>query len=101
MFRLDDFIKLWLAMLALGQRRLIIIAAVVLTTVAAVVGGGYLLSAPEMEVAYVGLAPQDVSRIGRALSEAGMAFDVSSDSTRLMTRRGETARCSIKWVHWG
>ena len=79
-------------MLALGQRRLIIIAAVVLTTVAAVVGGGYLLSAPEMEVAYVGLAPQDVSRIGRALSEAGMAFDVSSDSTRLMTRRGETAK---------
>lgn len=73
---------------ALGARRLTILG-VVCTLVFTLVGGGsYLLTRSNLETIYAGLAPQDVARIGKALSDAGIAYEVGLDGTRVMVPRG-------------
>ena len=53
---------------------------------AAVGFGSYYLSRPDFETLYIGLNAQDVSRIGAALKEAGVTFDVN--------RQGNAVRCA-------
>jgi flagellar M-ring protein FliF len=72
----------------LGARRLTILG-VVFTLVFALVGGGsYLLTRSSFETIYSGLSPQDVTRISKVLSEAGVAFEVGLDGTRISVSRG-------------
>ena len=56
---------------------------------------GYFLSRPALEVLYAGLDRQDVSRIGAALKEADISFDVNSDGNTVFVRYGETARARM------
>ena len=44
---------------------------------------------------YTGLIAQDVSRIGAALKEAGIAFDVNSQGTAVLVRYGQTAQARM------
>ncbi|MCL4765804.1 MAG: flagellar M-ring protein FliF [Hyphomicrobiaceae bacterium] len=82
-------------LLALGGRRLAALAIVGLTVAGAVGAGGYLLSRPELETVYGGLDARDVSRIGAALGEAGIPFDVNAEGSKVLVRRGQTARARM------
>ncbi len=80
---------------ALGVRRLVTLGLVGLIVFAAIGAAGYILSRPGEEVLYSGLDRQDVGRIGMALREANISFDVSSDGTTVLVRYGETARARM------
>jgi flagellar M-ring protein FliF len=87
--------RLWRSLLGLGARRLAALGVVGLTVFAAVGLGSYYLSRPQLEALYTGLTPQDVSRIGAALREAGIAFDVNSQGTTVLVRYGQTAQARM------
>lgn len=95
MFGLEQLERLWNGLLALGARRLAALGLVGLTVFAAVGFGSYYLSRPELETLYIGLNAQDVSRIGAALQEAGIAFDVNAQGNAVSVRRGQTAQARM------
>ena len=91
----DQLQNLIASLTKLGWRRLVALAAIGVT-VAGIVGfGGYYLSRPAFEILYAGLDRQDVSSIGSALTEAGIAFDVASDGASIKVRYSETARARM------
>jgi len=81
--------------LALGAKRLLALAISGVTVFAGVGLIGFYLSRPELETLYGGLSLQDVSRIGAALNEAGIYFDVSSDGNKVLVRRGQAAEARM------
>ncbi|MFD2251549.1 flagellar M-ring protein FliF [Pseudochelatococcus lubricantis] len=83
--------KLWGNIRDLGARRLAALAIVGLTVFLAVALGAYYLSRPEMEVLYTGLSRDDVTRIGAALRDGDIPFDVSADGTSVYVSHGNTA----------
>jgi flagellar M-ring protein FliF len=87
--------RLWSSLLGLGAKRLGALAVVGFTIFAAVGAAGYYLSRPEFETLYTGLGAQDVSRIGSALREFGIAFDVNSLGTAVLVRSGQTAQARM------
>jgi flagellar M-ring protein FliF len=87
--------KIWQNALALGARRLSLLAGTGLSILLFIGLGGYYLSAPDVDVLYSGLSQQDVSRIGAALTESGIGFDVSSDGTKVLVRPSQTARARM------
>jgi flagellar M-ring protein FliF len=87
--------QLWDSLLALGPRRLTVLGLVGLTVFTAVGFGSYYLSRPEYEALYAGLDKQDVARIGAALQEAGVTFDVNTDGTSVLVRPEQTARARM------
>ena len=87
--------RLWRSLMALGARRLATLGLVGLVAFATVGLGSYYLSRPQLEAIYTGLSPQDVSRIGAALKEAGIAFDVNSQGTAVLVRYGQTAQARM------
>lgn len=95
MLGVEQLDRLWGNLIALGPKRLAALGVVGLAVFAAVGLGSYYLSRSDMETLYSGLNSQDVSRIGAALRESGMAFDVNSEGTRVMVRRGETAQARM------
>ena len=71
-------------------------SALIGVTVFAAVGfGSYYLSRPDFETLYIGLNAQDVSRIGAALKEAGVTFDVNAQGNAVSVRRGQTAQARM------
>ncbi|NJO23210.1 MAG: flagellar M-ring protein FliF [Sphingomonadales bacterium] len=92
---LEQLDRLWRSLAALGGRRLAALGIVGLTVFSAVGLGSYYLSRPEFETLYAGLNAQDVSRIGAALKEAGIAFDVNSEGTKVMVRAQQTAQARM------
>lgn len=92
---LEQLERLWKSLLGLGARRLAALGIVGLTVFAAVGLGSYYLSRPEFQTLYTGLNPQDVSRIGAALKEAGIPFDVNSEGTKVMVRPAQTAQARM------
>ena len=86
MIALEQLERLWRSLLGLGGRRLAALAVVGMSVFATVGLGSYYLSRPELETLYAGLSAQDVSRIGAALREAGIAFDVNAQGTAVLVR---------------
>jgi flagellar M-ring protein FliF len=95
MIGLEQLERLLGNLLALGPRRLAALSLVGLTVFAGVGLGSYYLSRPNLETLYAGLSPQDVTRIGAALREAGIAFDVNAQGTAVMVRYGQTAEARM------
>ncbi|HKZ95890.1 MAG TPA: flagellar basal-body MS-ring/collar protein FliF [Hyphomicrobiaceae bacterium] len=87
--------RLWSNLLGLGARRLAALGLVGLAVFAAVGFGSYYLSRPEYETLYAGLNSQDVSRIGAALKEAGVPFDVNAEGTKVMVRSEQTSQARM------
>lgn len=87
--------KVWENLLKLGVARLAVLGTVGLTIVSVIGFGSYLLSRPDTVALYTGLTQQDVSRIGSALAEAGIAFDVSSDGTKVLVPPSSTAQARM------
>ncbi|MFD2236358.1 flagellar basal-body MS-ring/collar protein FliF [Aureimonas populi] len=76
---------------ALGTRKLAALGLIGLLVVALVSLGAYALSRPQMETLYSGLDRQDVTRIGAALTEAGIPFDVNAAGDTVLTNFSQTA----------
>jgi flagellar M-ring protein FliF len=87
--------RLWSSLLGLGGRKLFALALMGLTVFATVGLSSYYLSRPDLEMLYGGLNAQDVSRIGAALKEAGIHFDVNSQGTAVLVRRGQSAQARM------
>lgn len=87
--------RLWASVLGLGARRLAALAIVGLGVLAFVGLGTYYLSRPANEILYTGLDAQDISRVGAALTEAGIPFDVNAEGTAVMVRYGQTAKARM------
>jgi len=83
--------RLLKSLLELGARRLIALAVVGVTVFAVVILGGMYLSRPQLDVLYSGLDRDDVTRIGAALNEAGIKFDVNADGSAVLVSYGQTA----------
>ncbi len=87
--------RLWASLQKLGSRRLIALAMIGLSVFVMTGLAGYFLSRPAMEVLYSGLDRQDVNRIGAALREADVVFDVNADGNTILVRYGETSRARM------
>ncbi|KZM48026.1 flagellar basal-body MS-ring/collar protein FliF [Labrenzia sp. OB1] len=87
--------KLWANLMELGLRRLVALALIGLATIATVGAGAYYLSRPEQTVLYTGLEGEDVTRIGSALRDAGIAFDITSDGDSVMVSHAQTAKARM------
>jgi flagellar M-ring protein FliF len=87
---LQNLERVWSNLLRLGPRRLAALGLAGLAVFAATGLAGYYLSRPAQEVLYAGLDRQDVARIGAALGEAGIAFDVSPDGASVSVRYGQS-----------
>ena len=83
------------ALVGLGTRRLMILGTAGLVTFAAVGLAGVLLSRPSFELLYAGLDRQDVTRIGAALRDADVSFDVSADGASVLVPWGQTSRARM------
>src|SRR5690606_10921789 len=55
----------------------------------------YYLSRPQQEVLYTGLDKNDVGRIGSALKDAGIPYDVSPDGETVLVNYGATMRARM------
>ena len=62
---------------------------------------GYVLSRPTFEPLYSGLDRADVGRVGAALREAGISFDVSADGTSVLVPYGQTAQARMTLAEKG
>jgi flagellar M-ring protein FliF len=82
-------------LLALGPRRLAALGLVGLVVFAAVGLGSYYLSRPSYAPLYSGLDSQDVARIGAALQESGIPFDVTPDGTSVLVKPEQTAQARM------
>ena len=76
---------------SLGPKKLGALGLVGLLVVALVGLGSYYLSRPEMDTLYTGLDRTDVTRIGAALTEAGIPFDVNAKGDAILTPFSQTA----------
>ncbi len=91
----DALEKLWVSFAGLGARRLMALALVGIGVMAMLGVGGYYLSRPQQELLYSGLSRDDVGRMGSALKDAGIDFDVSADGTSLTVNYGDTMRARM------
>ena len=87
--------NLWASIAGLGMRRLMALAIVGIGVMVVLGVGTFYLSRPQQEILYSGLSREDVSRIGSALREAGIDFDVSADGATVTVNYGETARARM------
>lgn len=87
--------KLLANLMELGVKRLIALALIGLATVLTVGLGAYYLSRPQMTALYTGLEGDDVNRIGSALQDAGIPYDISSDGAAVMVSHGAAARARM------
>ena len=85
----------------LGARRVLSALGVALAVVLALLAAGWYLTRPDFEVLYAGLDREDVARIGMALQESGVPFDVSSDGTTVYAARGQTASARMQLAEKG
>jgi flagellar M-ring protein FliF len=83
--------RLWANLKGLGVRRLSALALIGVAVFATTGLAGYYLSRPTMETLYSGLDRDDIAAIGAALREAGVPFDVNTESTVVLTPAGQAA----------
>lgn len=87
--------KLWANLMELGARRLIALALIGLATIATVGAGAFYLSRPEQTILYTGLDGEDVTRIGSALRDAGIPFDINADGSAVLVSHAQTAKARM------
>jgi flagellar M-ring protein FliF len=87
--------RLLASIAALGARRIAALAFVGLIVMAVIGVGAYYLGQPQQQILYSGLTRDDVGRMGAALKEAGIDFDVTADGTTVTVNYGDTARARM------
>lgn len=91
----DVLKRLSSGLLALGWRRLVALGLTGLTVFLLVAVSSYFLTRPQREVVYSGLDQQDVTRIGAALDDAGVSFDVSVNGDSVLVDYGQAAKARM------
>ncbi|MFK4822391.1 flagellar basal-body MS-ring/collar protein FliF [Ochrobactrum quorumnocens] len=79
----------------LGARKLIALGLVGAALMGAILYTSVYLSRPSYETLYVGLSRDDVNRMGLALGEAGIAFDVKSDGSSILVPIGKAEQARM------
>jgi flagellar M-ring protein FliF len=74
--------------MALGQMRIMAMLGGTALAIAMIVAAGLYLNKPTMETVYVGLEPEDLSRVSLALAEANMDFAVGADGASILVPVG-------------
>jgi len=87
--------EIWLNLQQLGHKRLMALAAIGLFVFAAIGTSAYYLSRPEMSVLYSALQREDVNRIGAALQEAGVVFDVNAEGSQILVKPTQAAQARM------
>ncbi|CAN5118387.1 flagellar basal-body MS-ring/collar protein FliF [soil metagenome] len=87
--------RLLKSLIGLGYRRLAALALIGLTVFAVVGLGAYYLGRPSFDTLYTGLDAQDVNRVGYALSEAGIPFDVNVEGNAILVPFSQTAKARM------
>lgn len=87
--------RLWMNLLGLGPRRLAALAMIAVTVLGLIGVSAYYLSQPQLGVLYSGLENADASRIGAALTDAGISFDISADGTTVLVAPARTAQARM------
>jgi len=87
-----QFENLYQSLKGLGRQRLIALGVAGAFVFALITIGSYFASRSAYDTLYVGLTPSDVSRMGTVLTEAGIAFETSTDGTKLSVPVGDTAQ---------
>jgi flagellar M-ring protein FliF len=82
-------------LLELGPRRLMALGLIGFAVLVTVVGGAYYLSRPEFETLYTGLSREDVTRIGAALHEQSITFDVNASGDTVSVRPSQTTQARM------
>ena len=80
---------------ALGAKKLAILASVGIVVIAAVMLGAVYVNKPAFQTIYVGLEHDDVTRMGIALSEAGLSYDVNAEGNSIGVAAGQTSRARM------
>lgn len=84
-----------LALGKLGAKRLIALGLVGVALFGTILFSSFYLTRPTYETLYVGLSRDDVNRMGMALGEAGIAFDVSSDGSSVQVPVGQAEKARM------
>ena len=79
----------------LGARKLIALGLVGAALMGAILYTSVYLSRPSYETLYVGLSRDGVNRMGLALGEAGIAFDVKSDGSSILVPVGKAEQARM------
>ncbi|ALE02957.1 flagellar basal-body MS-ring/collar protein FliF [Bartonella ancashensis] len=79
----------------LGARRLVALGLVGITLFGTILFSSFYLTRPSYETLYIGLSRDDVNRIGMALGEAGIAFDVSSEGNSVQVPIGNAEKARM------
>ncbi|TCR63647.1 flagellar basal-body MS-ring/collar protein FliF [Bosea sp. BK604] len=87
--------EIWLNLQQLGYKRLAALAGIGLFVLATIAVSAYYLSRPEMSVLYGGLQREDVNRIGAALQESGIRFDVNAEGTQILVKPSQAAQARM------
>ena len=91
----DQAQQLFSSVLGLGARRLAALAFIGATVFGVVAFGAMYLSRAEQEVLYSGLERGDVGRLGAALNEAGIPFDVNASGDAVLVTIGDARRARM------
>lgn len=92
---IDALRRLRDSLAGLGMRRLIALGLTGMTVFLLVGVTGYLLSRPQQEILYSGLDSQDVTRIGAALDDSGISFDVNAAGDAVLVAFGQAAKARM------
>ena len=87
--------KIWSNLMELGLKRLMALGIIGVLTLVLVGGGAYLLSRPQMTTLYSGLDRDDITRIGSALQDAGIQFDVNTESSAVLVSYSATTKARM------
>jgi flagellar M-ring protein FliF len=87
--------RLFESLRGLGGRKLAALSMIGVLVFALTGLAGYMLSRPAFEPLYSGLDRADVGRVGSALREAGIVFDVSSDGASVLVPYGQTSQARM------
>lgn len=80
---------------ALGTRKLAIMGAAAALIVTSMIVGTIYLNKPTYQPLYVGLEREDVGRMGMALADAGIPYDVNTDGTSILVPAGKTSKARM------
>jgi flagellar M-ring protein FliF len=83
------------ALAQLGAKRLIVLGLVGVSVFSLLATGTYYLNRPVREPLYTGLGADDVNRIGRVLSDAGIPFDVNTGGDSVLVEYGRAAQARM------
>lgn len=88
----QNFKLLWQNLAGLGARRLTALGLVGLTLIGVITLGSYFIARSDYQPLYIGLSQTDSSRMAAILSEVGIPYETSPDSTRILVPASATAR---------